>query len=98
MSLTCLDASKKDGQEILQSRIIRTVWSESSRDTLWVANDPKLLQADSENTDQPAGMRRLIYVFAGRIIMQSCKKCCTPAQSDKFAEARQNDQCRIYGR
>ena len=28
--------------------------------------DPKRLQADSENSDQPARMRRLILVFAGQ--------------------------------
>ena len=36
--------------------------------TLWigVAKEPTLLYADSENSDQPARMRGLIWVFAGR--------------------------------
>ena len=32
---------------------------------LWVAKDPKHLQADSKDSDQPAWMCRLIGVFAG---------------------------------
>ena len=45
---------------------IRADWSESSQGTQWVAKDPKRLQADSEDSDQTARMRRLIWVFAGR--------------------------------
>ena len=48
---------------------IRAVWEESSQDTLWVANDPKCLQGDSKDSDQPA-----CYVH-----MQSCRKCCAQA-------------------
>ena len=44
---------------------IRAVWSESSQE-LWVAKDPKRLPTDSEDSDQPARMRRLIWVFTGR--------------------------------
>ena len=42
------------------------VWSESSLGTLWVAKDPKLLQADSdhEDFDQTGWMPRLIRAFA----------------------------------
>ena len=46
---------------------IRAVWFESSQGILWVAKDPKHLQADSEDSDQTARMRRLIWVFAARI-------------------------------
>ena len=45
---------------------IRTVWSEYSQGTLWVAKDPKRLQADSEDSGQHARMHRLMWVFAGR--------------------------------
>ena len=41
--------------------------SESLQGTLWVAEDPKHLQADSKEPDQPVRMRRLICVFDGRI-------------------------------
>ena len=44
---------------------IRPVWSESSLCTLWVAKDPLLLNADSENSDQTGRMHRLIWVFTG---------------------------------
>ena len=37
------------------------------RRVLWIAKDPKRLSADSEDSDQPTQMRRLIRVFAGRI-------------------------------
>ena len=39
---------------------------ESSLCTQWVAKDPSFLQADSEDSDQPGRMPRLIWVFAGR--------------------------------
>ena len=44
---------------------IRPVWSESSLCTQWVAKDPNLLQAGSEDSDQPGHpwMPRLIWVF-----------------------------------
>ena len=45
---------------------IRTVWSESSLCTPWVAKDPSFLDADSEDSDQTGQMLRLIWVFAGR--------------------------------
>ena len=46
--------------------VYRAVWSESSHDTLWVSSDPKHLQADSEDSDQTALVRRLIWDFAVR--------------------------------
>ena len=45
---------------------IRPVWPESSLCAQWVANDPHILHADSEDSDQPGRMARLIWVFAGR--------------------------------
>ena len=44
---------------------IGPVWSESSLCTLRVANDPRFLHADNEDSDQTARMPRLIWVFAG---------------------------------
>ena len=52
---------------------------QSSQGNRWVPKNPKRLPADSEDSNQPAWMRRLIWVFAGR----KCNfvgKCCAPAQ------------------
>ena len=46
--------------------LIRAVRSEYSLTALWIAKDPRFLQADSEDSDQTAHSRRLIWVFAGR--------------------------------
>ena len=43
---------------------LNTVWSESSQGILWVAKEPMRLQRHSEDSDQTARMRRLIWVFA----------------------------------
>ena len=48
---------------------IRTVWSESSLCAQLVAKDPRFLHADSEDSDQPGRMPRLIWVFAGRTVI-----------------------------
>ena len=40
-------------------------WSESSLAAQWVAKDPSLLHADSNDSDQTGWMPRLIWVFAG---------------------------------
>ena len=45
---------------------IRPVWSESSLCAQWAAKDPSFLRADSEDSDQPGRMPRLIWVIAGR--------------------------------
>ena len=45
---------------------IRQVWSESSLCAWWVVKDPRLLHADSEDSDQTERIPRLIWVFAGR--------------------------------
>ena len=45
---------------------IHPIWSESSLCTQWVAKDLSFLHADSEDSDQPERMLRLIWVFAGR--------------------------------
>ena len=42
------------------------VWSESSLCAQWVAKDPRVLRADSEDSEQTGRMPRLIWVFAGR--------------------------------
>ena len=44
----------------------RPVCSESSLCDQWVAKDPSVLHADSEDSDQTGRMSRLIRVFAGR--------------------------------
>ena len=41
-------------------------WSESSLCAQWVAKDPMLLRANSEDSDQTGRMPRLIWIFAGR--------------------------------
>ena len=42
-----------------------SVWSESSLCAQWAAKDPSFLQVDSEDSDQPGRIPRLIWVFAG---------------------------------
>ena len=37
---------------------IRAVWSESSLDALWIAQDAKFLYADNEDSEQTTQMRR----------------------------------------
>ena len=44
---------------------IHPIWSESLPCTQWVAKDPSLLHADSEDSDQTGWKPRLIWVFAG---------------------------------
>ena len=46
---------------------IRAVWSESSMGTSWLAKDVAFLHADNEASDQTAQMRRLIWIFFGRM-------------------------------
>ena len=48
--------------KILISLRIRAVWSESSLDPFWKANDSKFLLAPNGHSDQTARMRRLIWV------------------------------------
>ena len=45
---------------------IHPVLSESSLSAQWVAKDPSLIQANSEDSDLTGRMSRLIWVFAGR--------------------------------
>ena len=45
---------------------IHPVWSESSLCAQWVAQDPNFLHADSNDSDQPGRVPRLIRVFPGR--------------------------------
>ena len=51
------------------------VWSESSLYTQWVAKEPRFLHADSEDSDQPGWMPRLIWVFAGRTLILLVLSC-----------------------
>ena len=44
---------------------IRAVWSESSLGAFWITKNSKSFQADNEDSNQNARMRRLIWVFAG---------------------------------
>ena len=65
---------------------IRTGWSHCSM-SAWrrygfMANH----RVPCEDSDQTARMRRLIWVFAWRN-MQSCRKCCAPAQLIMFCIA-----------
>ena len=50
-------------------RRLRSVWSESSLCTRWIAKDTRFLHADSEDSDQTGQMPRLFCVFAGRILI-----------------------------
>ena len=55
---------------------IRPVWSESSLCAQWVANDPRFLHVDSEDSDQTGRMPRLIWVFTGctvTLLVLSCR-------------------------
>ena len=47
---------------------VRAVWSESSQGAFWITKDAKNLHADSEDFDLTAQMRRLIWVFVGRML------------------------------
>ena len=51
---------------------IRSVWSESSLCTQWVAKDPSFLHANSEDSDQTGRMPRLIWVFAEHTCQGGC--------------------------
>ena len=51
------------------SLCIHPVWSESSLCAQWIAQDPRFLDADSEDSDQTERMPRLIWVFAGRTLI-----------------------------
>ena len=55
---------------------IRPVSSASSLCAQWVAKDPSFLHVDSEDSDQPGQMPRLIWVFVGRtvtLLVLSCR-------------------------
>ena len=52
-------------QQSLISLCIRTIWSEFSLCSQWVAKDPSFLHADSKDSDQTGWMPRPIWVFTG---------------------------------
>ena len=54
-------------QRKFRSACACAVWSESSLGAFWIAIDAKVLHADNGDSNQPARMRRLIWVFFGRI-------------------------------
>ena len=54
---------------------IRPVWSESLLGAQWIAKDPSVLHADSEDSDQTGRMPRLIWVFAGRTLILLVLSC-----------------------
>ena len=54
---------------------IHPVWSESSLCTQWVAQHPRFLHADSEDSDQTGRMPRPIWVFAGRTVILLVVSC-----------------------
>ena len=54
---------------------IRQVWLESSLCAQWVAQDPRFLHADSEDSDQTWRMPRLIWVFAGCTLILLVLSC-----------------------
>ena len=47
-------------QQGFRSACISAQTEQSSLYAVWIAKDPKLLDADSDDSDQTAGMRRLI--------------------------------------
>ena len=60
---------------------LRSAWASAKSDqsslcAQWVAKDPMLLLADSEDSDQTRRMPRLIWVFAGRIAILLVLSCC----------------------
>ena len=59
--ITC--ASSEDSDQLG----IRPVWSESLLCAQWVAKDPRIFDADSEDWSNWAEMPRLIWVFAVRM-------------------------------
>ena len=55
---------------------IHPVWSESSLCSRWVAKNPSFIHADSKDSDQTGWMPRLIWVFAGRMLILLVFSCC----------------------
>ena len=49
---------------------IRAVWSESSLDAFRIAKDEKCLYTYTEDSDQTARMRRLIWIFVDRTLQK----------------------------
>ena len=74
---------------------IRPVWPESLLCAQWVAKDPSVLHADSEDSDQTGRMPRLIWVFNGT--QSVCWFCHVAAHfriichvAGKWASSREN--------
>ena len=64
---------------VCAQRRLRSAWAsiqsnqESSLCAQWVAKDPSFLHAHSEDSGQTGRMARLIWVFAGRTAILSCR-------------------------
>ena len=67
--------------KLQNSLCIRAAWSESSLGAFWNARDAHSLNADEEDSNQTARMRRLIKVFVGRtcqkVTMYVLSQCCS---------------------
>ena len=70
----------------------RAVWSEFSQGTLWIAEEPKLFQADRQYSGQHAHPRRLIRVFAAVLI-----EFCVPAQIVLWLKQWPSSKSRVIG-
>ena len=74
-------STTKPTKYMCAQRRLRSAWASAQFDrsslcTLWLAKDPMILHADSEDSDQTGQVPRLIWVFAGR----TCHFCHPQAQ------------------
>ena len=65
---------------VCAQRRLRSAWAsaqfdQSSLCAQWVAEGPRFLHADSEDSDQTGWMPRLIWVFAGRTLILLVLSC-----------------------
>ena len=64
------EARQNQLNDLSAQRRLSSVWAsaqpeQSSQCAQWVANDPKLLHTDSEDSDQTGQIPKLIWIFAG---------------------------------
>ena len=69
---------KKTRKWLCAQRRLRSDWVDAQAllCAQWVAKDPMILPADSEDSDQTGRMLRLIWVFAGRTVILLVLSCC----------------------
>ena len=75
-------------------RRLRSAWASAQSDqsslcALWVAKDPRVLHADSEDSDPTGRMPRLIWVFAWRrliLLVLSCRGLYRKSEKQKFGQ------------